>query len=168
MRLPLLLTLLLLAAPAAAQPGGVTSAYTKLDLDKCAPLTPDGEPGWTEWRCEGFDRVSLYVQSADDRYDLDAGARDEDARWSASFDYPGDTVEWRLKDGRPFAIIYRLRNANPELPARSTLVVEAVGSEGKTGCRVAEVDGATADANTVARRAADDLLAKPAECLTAN
>ena len=161
------LALVLLAAAAPAEPPAVTSAYTKLDLDKCTPLNDTEGLGWMEWQCEGHSGRTLFVQNGDDRYDLDAGVRDEDALWAATFDYPGDTIEWRLRDGTPFAIIYRLRNANPDRPASSKLMVETLGDKGKSGCRIAEIDGASPDANILARRAADSLLVEPASCLKA-
>jgi hypothetical protein len=165
MRPPVLFALALVAAPLSAQPSGVTSAYTKLDLDACKAIDNGVEPAWIEWECGGYGGLPLFVQSADDRYDLDAGTRDEDGHWAATFDYPGDTVEWRLRDGKPFAIIYRLRNANPDRPASSMLIVESVGDATKLGCRVAEIDGAKADANVLARQSADALLTEPGACL---
>jgi len=168
MRISAFLALMVTSMAANAQPGGVTSAYTELDLDICSTTDSGEEPGWMEWECAGYAGIPLYVQSGDDRYDLDAGVRDEDGRWSETFDYPGDRVEWRLSGGRPFAIIYRLRNANPERPPSSKLVVETIGSAGTPGCRVAEIDGATSDANVLARRAADAVLDKPGSCLKAD
>jgi hypothetical protein len=165
MRSLLFLGIVLFAAAASAEPGGITSAYTKLDLDACKAIDSGEEAAWMEWECDGYGGLPLFVQSGDDRYDLDAGARDEDEHWAATFDYPGDTVEWRLQGGKPFAIIYRLRNANPDRPASSMLIVESVGDGAKLGCRVAEIDGSKADANVLARKAADALLADPAACL---
>lgn len=162
------LAALLLAAPACAQPGAITSAYTKLDLDACEAADEDDEPGWTEWQCQGHGGLDLFVQRGDDRYDLDAGLRDEDGRWGATFDYPGETVEWRLRDGKPFALIYRLRNANPDRPASSILAVETVGADGRPGCRIAEIDGAKPNANQLARDAADAALATSPTCLKAD
>jgi hypothetical protein len=119
-----------------------------------------------EWRCGGYGGTLLFVQNGDDRYDLDAGAPDEDTLWADTFDYPGDTVEWRLKSGVPFAIVYRLRSTNPDVPASSSLIVETIGKDGNGGCRVAKIDGAAEQANALARQAADALLNNPAACLT--
>jgi hypothetical protein len=157
--------LIFASSGAFGQPAGVTSAYTKLDLDRCAALDKGDEPGWMEWQCGGYGELALFVQNGDDRYDIDAGMADEDARWAATFDYPGETVEWRLRDGKPFAIIYRLRNANPDRPASSRLIVESVAEEARPGCRIAEIDSSNPDANVLAREAADSLLEDPAACL---
>jgi hypothetical protein len=156
----------LAASAASAEPAGVTSAYTKLDLDRCEVVDNGETPQSMEWRCGGHAGLPLFVQNGDDRYDVDAGLQDEDAVWDTTFDYPGDTVEWRLKSGVPFAIIYRLRTANPDVPAGSSLVVETIGKDGKHGCRVAKIDGAARQANQLAREAADALLSGPAACLT--
>ena len=163
MRLAAIVALVFGAAGAAAEPVAVTSAYTKLDLDRCK-LVGEG-PQWAEWRCKGHGRIPLFVQNGDDRYDVDAGTADEDLLWAHSFDYPGEVVEWRIKAGVPFAIIYRLRSASPDIPASSKLVVETIGRGGKRGCRVAQIDGAVPNANVVARRAADALLSTTPACL---
>jgi hypothetical protein len=156
--------LLLGATPVVAAPK-VTSAYTGLDLDHCTELDHGETPAFAEWRCRGHGGVPLFVQSGDDRYDIDAGLQDEDAIWANTFDYPGKTVEWRLSEGKPFAIIYRLESANPDHPRTTMLVVETIGSRGRPGCRVAMIPGSARNANRQARSAADRLLRARAPCL---
>ena len=113
----------------------------------------------------GFAGVPLFVQNGDDRYDLDAGSEDEDELWADTFDYPGETVEWRLRGGEPFAIIYRLNGANPDIPQSSRLIVETVG-RASPGCRIADLDARTGNANDQARLAADRVLGGSAPCLS--
>lgn len=156
--------LALLALPATAQPARTSSAYTKIDLDACTRLDKGDEPEWASWRCRGYAGLALFVQNGDERYDVDAGMEDEDALWSDAFDYPGDTVEWRLFGGTPFAIIYRLTTVDPERPKHSSLIVESVGGGTRSGCRVAKIDGAKTNANELARRAADAVLSKGPVC----
>jgi hypothetical protein len=156
--------LLLGSTPVAAQPK-VTSAYTSLDLDRCVQLDHGETPESTEWRCAGYRGVPLYVQNGDERYDVDAGVEDEDSIWAHTFDYPGETVEWRLTGGKPFAIIYRLLSANPERPRTTMLAVESVGTRGHPGCRVAMIPGSARNANQQARSAADRLLRARPVCL---
>jgi hypothetical protein len=151
------------AAPLAAKPAAVTSAYTKLDLDKCKELESD--LAWVRWRCPGHKSVALIVEVSDDRFDLDAGVPDNDELFGASFDSPPDTVEWRLIRGKPFALIYRLTGANPEQPRTSRLLVETIGRAGTPGCRVAEIPGSAPNANQAARDAAATILAGNARCL---
>ena len=165
MRLPIaLMTLALVAAPAVALPA-ITSAYTKLDLDRCTRLDRGEEPQSASWRCSGYKGTALFVQNGDDRYDVDAGLEDRDALWADGFDYPGATVEWRLSRGKPFAIIYRLTSAATDRPRTSRLMIETVGGP-RPGCRVAVVDGSLPNANALARAAADRILAARAPCLT--
>lgn len=162
---PILAGFVLLAAtPVVAQPK-VMSAYTSLDLDRCKQLDHGETPESTEWRCSGYRGVPLFVQNGDERYDVDAGVEDEDALWAHTFDYPGKTVEWRIAGGKPFAIIYRLRSANPERPRTTVLAVELVGMRGHPGCRVATIPGSTRNANQQARSAADRLLRTRPACL---
>ena len=162
---PILAGFVLLAAtPVVAQPK-VMSAYTGLDLDRCKQLDHGETPESTEWRCSGYRGVPLFVQNGDERYDVDAGVEDEDALWAHTFDYPGKTVEWRIAGGKPFAIIYRLRSANPERPRTTVLAVESVGMRGHPGCRVATIPGSTRNANQQARSAADRLLRTRPACL---
>ena len=156
--------ILLVAAPSASQSARITSAYTTIDLDKCALLDRKPVPASNRWRCKGYAGVPLFVQDGDDRYDVDAGREDKDELFSNSFDYPGKTVEWRLNRGRAFAIIYRLDSANPEAPKWSRLMVETIG-RGSPGCRVASIDARSGTANEQARKAADRILAGRVRCL---
>lgn len=153
----------LATSPLAAKPAAVTSAYTKLDLDKCTELESD--LAWVRWRCPGYKAVALIVEVSDDRFDLDAGVVDKDELFGASFDSPPDNVEWRLNRGKPFALIYRLTGANPEQPRTPRLLVETIGSAGRPGCRVAEIAGSAPSANQAARDAAARILAGTARCL---
>jgi hypothetical protein len=158
----LLFAVVLLPALSSAKGPAITSTYTKLDLDRCKEVDHGEE--WTSWRCRGYAGIPLFVQNGDERYDVDAGREDEESQFAPAFDYPGSTVEWRLSKGRPFAIIYRLSSANPDLPKSSRLIVETIGRS-SPGCRIASIDGAVAAANAQARRAADAILTGAAHCL---
>lgn len=157
-----------LAASAAAPAKGpvITSAYTDLNLDRCKQIERLEEGDWAVWRCPGFAGVPIFIESGDLRYDIDAGTRDKDELWSGPFDDIPKRVEWRLKGGKPFALIYRLTVATPEHPRTSRLLVEKIGRGSTPGCRVADIPGATPDANSVARQAADKILTKTATCLS--
>jgi hypothetical protein len=143
----------------------VTSAYTRLDLGRCTQIERIEEGSSAVWRCPGYAGVPLYVETGDERFDLDAGTRDQDALWSETFDTLPTMVEWRLSGGKPFAIIYRLTVANPDRPKTSRLLVESIGRRAKFGCRIADIAGATARANAVARRAATKILNATATCI---
>ena len=154
----------LISSPSLAQPHHISSAYTSLNLDRCERLDRDKEPGSARWRCKGFAGISLYVQSGDDRYDVDAGREDNDEHWSDAFDYPGKTIEWRLSRGTPFAIIYRLDSAGHGVRKQSYLMVETIG-KGSPGCRIAAINARTRGANERARMAADQIPTSRARCL---
>ena len=141
---------LLLAAPAPA-----TSAYTDLDLNRCTVLSQIEEGASTSWRCPGYGGVPLVVLSGDDRWDLDAGIDNE--RWESPMEFstPPRRVEWRLRNGRPFAIIFRLSLTNEDRGARTVLIVETLGRPGAPGCQILTVEGSVRHANAVARREAD-------------
>jgi hypothetical protein len=157
--------LLALASSLPAQPARITSAYTRLDIDKCIRLDRDDVPESASWRCRGYAGIPLFVQNGDERYDVDAGKEDADDLFASRFDYPGSTVEWRLNRGKPFAIIYRLTSASRDEPKSSRLIVETVGGR-SPGCRIASIDGSLPSANALARRAADAMLHAPIHCLT--
>lgn len=157
---------LLIAAFFATSAAAVTSAYSSLDLDRCRLIDRAEEGSAATWRCPGVGGVALIVETDDDRFDLDAGTPDRDQLWSSSFDRLPPKVEWRLAGGKPFAIIYRLTVANPERAKTSRLLVETIGRGTRPGCRIADIAGATPDANEIARRAAATILTKKAVCLS--
>lgn len=130
------------------------SAYTTVDLDACELISTDPESGARSWTCEGHAGIPLLAHDGDGRYDLDAGVQ---GGWAGigPFNNLSETVEWRGPEGAPYAIIYRLRSAAPEMPNASWLIVESIGNRVEPGCVVARVDGATPNANVVAREAAD-------------
>lgn len=143
---------LALAAQAAPRIGSV---YTPLDLAACEMIEaiPEGESA--RRRCPGFAGVPLFVNAGDGRFDVDAGVDNDNFESLPNLNDLGARVEWRHTGGRPFAIIYRLSNADAERPASSTLIVETIGRVGSPGCEVGRIDGALADANARARAMAD-------------
>lgn len=153
-----LLALVLLAAPGAALAApAVTSAYTPLDIDRCTLIEEVEEGAGARWRCPGRGAISLFVMTGDARFDVDAGV--DNGQWESlmPFNRPGPQVEWRLRGGRPFAIIYRLIWDDGEGGRGSSLIVETIGRRGAPGCEAARIDGATPSANAVARQRADEI-----------
>ncbi|MGQ0660758.1 hypothetical protein [Sphingosinicella sp.] len=141
-----------IAAPAAAQ--RATSIYSSLNLDRCQMLEHIEEGASARWRCAGPHGVPLFVNTGDDRYDVDAGV--DNGVWESldALNGPGPNVEWRLRGGRPMAIIYRLIPV-PELGEPPALIVETIGRGGRLGCEIARVNAQRADANARARAEAD-------------
>lgn len=156
--------MLLLAASAAAASGGqggrgavppATSACSDLDLERCTRLSYVEEGESVEWRCPGHAGIPLFVSAGDGRFDVDAGTRNAWFETRPPFNEPGSRVEWRIRGGRGFAIIHRLRLLDGDARGRSVLGVSRIGRDGVPGCLVGWEDGGTRSANRVARELAD-------------
>lgn len=140
----------------AANSHGFSSQYTPLDLAACEVTDSESEEGqWAERTCPGYRGVSLFVDDGDGRFDIDAGERNEAFQSLGAFNNPPDTIEWRMKDGVPFAIIYRLSDATPEGAGRTVPMVERIGTAQQPGCTIAQVAGSAREANVRARQFAD-------------
>lgn len=143
---------------------GITSDYTKYDLDACDILSSESVEGESvEALCKGYGGVPLYVNVGDGRFDIDVGVTGRFDTISP-FNELNDTIEWRLKDGKPFAVIARLKDVSMETGGASALMVETVGEAGKPGCRVAHVWNSRAKQNETAREIADETLADDFTC----
>ncbi|WBY17183.1 hypothetical protein PF049_03205 [Erythrobacteraceae bacterium WH01K] len=145
-----------IASPAeqnAAGNGRFSSHYTSLDLDECELVSQQTEGEGATWRCAGLDGMDLIVMSGDGRMDIDAGA--DNSAWESigAFNAEPATVEWRMADSAPVAIIYRLSDVSMQSAGRSVLMIETPGAE---GCLIGRVSGDTPSANARARRIADD------------
>lgn len=145
---------ILLAWLAAAAPAG-SSVYTPLDLERCSVIERIEEGESVRWRCPGFAGIPLFVGAGDGRFDVDAGIDNGEWESLAPFNHLGPRVEWRLRGRTPVAIIYRIIVDHPRPSARSALAVETIGRRGRPGCLVALIDGGLANANALARAAAD-------------
>ena len=144
------------AAPGARH----SSAYTSLDLDACKVTASESEEGqWAERTCPGYRGIPLFVDDGDGRFDIDAGVRGEGFQTIGAFNNPPETIEWRLEDGAPFAIIYRLADATEQGQGRTVLMVERIGTEEQAGCTIGQVAGSADKANRRARELADTLAA---------
>jgi hypothetical protein len=154
-------------SPSAAAEPKVTSAYTKLDLNKCELIEEVDVDA--SWHCAGFAGTTIFVTEGDLRFDVSAGSNRSEDLCSGSpncgFNYPPETIEWRLRDGQPFAIIYRLKYTIAETDRTSSrLIMETVGGN---ACRIASLDANLPDANLTARAAADASLRRAMPCIDA-
>ena len=144
------------ADPSGERDTPFSSSYTTLDLENCRILAQSrGEGSWIKLRCQGLDGIPLFVSEGDGRYDIDAGVENAGFATISAFNDVGDRVEWRKRDGAPFAIIFRYTDVALETPDRTVLAVEKIGRSGKPGCRVAQIAGNTPRANQRARQIAD-------------
>lgn len=161
-RLVLALVAALAAAPVAAQQ--VESTYTDLDLNACSVVNSDDFG--TTWTCSGYKGIPVMVAEGDLRffvsYGLHAPTEKAAEQTPPPFNRLGPRIEWRMSNAeggwKPFATILRFFVADAEDSSKEhqLLVVTRLGTG--TTCHVAYVDAtANADANELARDAADDL-----------
>lgn len=148
--------------PAAAQAGENTSVYTPFDLEKTCLRTEagDGMAFAGTWRCAGFQGNDIVVSVDDDRSYVGFGPRPKDscayARTFARFNEALSPVEWRLRDGKPVAVIQRWRVTTDDAGGTMTwLVVTAL--RGEEACPYHYIAGSYPKANELARRYADEI-----------
>jgi hypothetical protein len=151
-----ILAVTLLCGSASAEEVG--SVYTPLKLKTCQDVTP---PEAAEYGgvlvCEGYDGMDVRVAEGDLRmfvsYGPNAAEQTAAEQTLPQFNTIGETLEWRLADGKPFATILRFRwdSDNGE---GSTLVVTKLGDT--DACHMAYIV-ATGNprANELAREVAD-------------
>jgi len=147
--------------PAAAEGGEAVSAYTRFDLDHCQMIEKGDEYVFAgAWRCKGYKGIDIFQASADERsyaaFGADGTGHCAFAKTFSPFNTALSPVEWRIRDGKPFAAIERWSVVAGETGTSVTwLVVNALRP--KDSCHVHYVAGSYPDANAAARRAADDL-----------
>jgi hypothetical protein len=152
--------------PVAAAAGEVTSLYSELNLKGCEQLSlfeDEGEGG--EWSCKGIKDHNVRIWEGDLRSFVGFGkmapAQCAAVQTFGAFNSLGPRVEWRMKDGKPFATILRWLtqpsgdDGNPG--KQNWLVVTKLGE--KDACHIAYIDTKYADANEVARQRADEKAA---------
>jgi hypothetical protein len=153
-------------SPAAAQE--FSSRYSSTAVKKCKLVdrAPKDEGNWSVWQCAGVGGYVVRITEDDLRHNVSVGRTFKEAEDAAvakhqfpGFNAIGDTLEWRLFQGRPFAIIHRWTLFDAGDPARkpvpySMMVVTRLNPT----CHAAYIDvraNAPANANTLARQAAD-------------
>jgi hypothetical protein len=155
-----------LISPAHAQT--FSSSYTSTAEKDCRTVGKPRDGGATQV-CPGKSGLVVVVSEDDLRQTVSVGptqaaaAKEPAAQtWFAPFNSTGNTVEWRMADGRPFAIIQRWLIADNDdvdkngTPANKPMLAVTRLPPGPV-CHVAYVDGqANRNANEVARQAADE------------
>lgn len=149
-------------AAAGDSAGAIRSVYTSLGEAECRVIERDEETGGTTSRCPGTAGYALLVHDDDARMSIDViapGGRTHKLRYSAvissAFTSLGPRAEWRMRDGKPIALIVRV-NAfeNPEMPDRATSYLAVAKISAGETCVTDRIAPGT-DANEAARRAAD-------------
>jgi hypothetical protein len=156
-------------SPANAQTFG--SSYTSTAPRDCRMIGKPSElDGSTTRLCPGKSGLVVRIAEDDLRENVSVGrngaaaAREPAAAvWFGPFNSTGNTVEWRTKDGKPFAIIQRwyiADNGDPDKSGRPIAKPMLAVTRLPPGevCHVAYVDAeANPNANDLARKAADEL-----------
>ena len=152
-------------APLDAAAQDITTLYSDLDLTKCQKLAlfeDEGEGG--EWSCPGIAGYDVRVWEGDLRsyvgFGKQAPAQCASAQTFGAFNSLGPRVEWRMKNGKPFATILRWftqSDSSGTMEKQNWLVVTKL--DDKDACHIAYVDTRYAEANEVARQRADERAA---------
>lgn len=167
----LAVSLLLMASPAFA---GTSSTYTTLDVKACQQVTraTSGEEGESSGilRCKGYGGLPVTFAEGDLRSLVAFGKKGENhcafRQTFGGFNSVGNKVEWRLRDGKPFAAILRWTvsyDSEDSSKTKTWLVVSKI--EPNNSCHMAYVEGAYPRANDAARRLVDS-MARDFSCAT--
>jgi hypothetical protein len=157
------------AAPAQAPQSQTTSLKDK-DCRTAAKSRPKEEMPWVTQSCKGPGGFIVRIFDADLRQTLSIGATLAAAAKQPAaeesfgpFNHVGDTMEWRLRGGKPYAAIVTWQiadNENMDASGRPTDVPVLVVMRLSPACRVAFIDpAANADAIALARNVADEKAA---------
>lgn len=155
----------LIASTAAAQ--AAESAYTKTDLDRDCREQQADDMGAT-LLCKGYKDYPVLFAEGDLRQSVFYGHLGDWSKKGAfetfsGFNRAGETTEWRLDGGVPYATIRRwfvsvgTDASGKDLPEAQVLVVSRVGQKDDgEACVVGYVEAtANKDANEIARTVAD-------------
>jgi hypothetical protein len=147
--------------PTLAVAAEVSSAYSKFDLEKTCTVAEKGDEFVYAgtWKCPGFKGMDVVIASSDDRdyvgFGPNAAQTCSFKKTFNRFSTALSPIEWRVRDGRPFATIQRWRVVTDDNGNTVTwLVVTAL--RGNESCPISYVAGSYPDANAVARIMADD------------
>jgi hypothetical protein len=150
-------------------PAGIRSVYTSLAQADCRLLRQDEETGGTSSRCPGTAGHALMVHDDDARMSVDVvapGGRTHPLRYwgviTSNFSSLGPRAEWRMRDGKPVALIVRV-NAfeNPEIPDRATSYLAVAKITPREVCVTDRIPPTAPSANEAAQRAADSSASRP-------
>jgi len=171
-----LIAAILLAAPSSpAKQPHLSSVYTSIAPHHCKTVR-DSKDSQAErdvlQRCPGYAGIPLFVEDFDARTTVSAGSPDGESclvSRGCGFTSAGDRVEWRLANGKPFAIIYRLTSDYTDDSGKDLhepfLIVETLKDKNRPACRIAEIPGVKPKANRLARNTADQVLVGETKCL---
>ena len=146
--------------------GQVKSVYTTLDKKHCKSLPLDPKESEVDYKglCTGVGGYKLKVANFDLHHVLDlvnpAGKEFDVGIDSASYNFLGTKAEWRMRSGRPFALIVRYNLIGPmsNKVSESILVVSKISKS--SACVIGRIE-AGGSQNLQARELADAAATKP-------
>ena len=156
------------SAAAGDSTAAIRSVYTSLAEADCRRVEQNEETGDTTSRCPGTAGYALLVHDWDARMTIDVVAPDgrtHRLRYSgvitSAFSSLGPRAEWRMRNGKPIALIVRV-NAfeNPDTPSRATSYLAVAKITPGETCVTDRIPPA-ANANEAAQRAADRSSSRP-------
>jgi hypothetical protein len=161
MRGMMLIAITVLTTPALA---GFDSAYTDFVPEHCKQIRPGAVEGEGEFsptfECAGYAGQAVTFVEDDLRssvaFGKNGGTHCAFRQTFSGFNSVGNKIEWRLKDGEPFATILRWKvSFDPENATKTKdwLVVTKVAEGGS--CHIGYVEGGYTKANEKARWLAD-------------
>ncbi|HEY0078337.1 MAG TPA: hypothetical protein VGB73_06795 [Pyrinomonadaceae bacterium] len=161
------------AASSAQSAPKFSSAYTDLKTQCKAVAEGEAEGNDTPLRCEGYGgyeiRIDFSAASSHLRVQPRNGETEDSIHLAAQpLDYDAKRkIEWRLADGKPFALIFRVDKVKegldaaemwrPENKTGESLLVKGLRGYGHIDF---EIDAHAPDANAKAREMADRALLK--------
>ena len=154
-----LISAALLAVSASfAHAEAISSVYSDFDMTKCKTISVSEEDGGGSWLCKGIKGFDVVYSEGDLRGTMGFGPFAENQCSSAQsfgkFNSPGAKIEWRMKNGKPYATILRWFTDNGEPNGKQNwLVVTKLNDD--DACRTAFIDTKFPGANKVAQQKAD-------------
>jgi hypothetical protein len=165
----LLMMLSLIGAFTVAQAQPAKSVYTSVATRNCREIKsrPDVEGDYVG-RCAGVGGYTLVLAEGDLRQNLTVVTPEKKAHsldlWTAvssQFSHIGNTVEWRVVERKPVALILRYNvNQDPEKPEKQTSYLVVAKITADEICVTDKVSPGT-KANEEARRLAEQAGTKP-------
>lgn len=139
-----------------------TSVYTNLKTACKSFDGSNGSDGYSICKGPGGYQVRIYYSAASTHINAERKGKDDNfpiATASVGFDWNKTKLEWRLANGKPFAVIIRIpKYAEPadgeyygKVTGQELVVAGLLGFEDLN----TKVDAKTAGANSLAREAAD-------------
>jgi hypothetical protein len=146
--------------------GQIRSVYTILDQRHCRSLPIDPKESEVTYKgvCTGVGGYKLKVANFDLHHLLDlvtpGGKEFNVGIDSVSYNFLGTRAEWRVRRGKPFALIVRYNLVGPmsDKVSGSILVVSKISNS--KACVVGRIEGSRTQ-NIQARQLADSAASKP-------